>query len=144
MNKKVGLWIDHKKAVIVFLDGAKETIKEIASNIEKHTESNMTPEDQKERKVRNHLQKYYQEVIACIHEAESIFIFGPSEAKHEIKKQIKNQEMKKHVDEIETSDKMTNPQIAAKIRAHFATKAPAPEKKEPSAKKETAPEKKKK
>ena len=35
MKRKVGLWIDHRKAVIVFLDGQEEEIKLVKSNVEK-------------------------------------------------------------------------------------------------------------
>lgn len=34
MAKKAGLWIDHKKAVLVFLEGEAEEIKIIESNID--------------------------------------------------------------------------------------------------------------
>jgi hypothetical protein len=36
MKKQVGLWIDHRRAVIVFVTEAGEEIKKITSNMEKH------------------------------------------------------------------------------------------------------------
>ena len=36
MSKKVGLWIDHKKAVIVFVAGKDTEVKLVSSNIENH------------------------------------------------------------------------------------------------------------
>ena len=36
LKKKVGLWIDHRKAVIVSLTEDHEEIKSIASDMEKH------------------------------------------------------------------------------------------------------------
>lgn len=38
MKRKAGLWIDHRKAVIVFLSGREEEIKVIKSNVEKQIE----------------------------------------------------------------------------------------------------------
>jgi hypothetical protein len=35
MKRKVGLWIDHRKAVIVFVAGQEEEIKVIKSDVEK-------------------------------------------------------------------------------------------------------------
>jgi hypothetical protein len=35
MKRKVGLWIDHRKAVIVFLAGEEEEMKLVKSNVEK-------------------------------------------------------------------------------------------------------------
>ena len=37
MKKIAGLWIDHRKAVIVIVSDAGEEIKEITSDMEKHT-----------------------------------------------------------------------------------------------------------
>ena len=36
MKKEVGLWIDHRKAVIVIIENEVVTTREIQSNIEKH------------------------------------------------------------------------------------------------------------
>ena len=35
-----------------------------------------------------HLANYYDELIACIGDAETILIFGPGEAKRELKKRM--------------------------------------------------------
>jgi len=35
MKRKAGLWIDHRKAVIVFLAGEEEEMKLVRSNVEK-------------------------------------------------------------------------------------------------------------
>ncbi|MHB1119781.1 MAG: hypothetical protein ACYC11_06935 [Bellilinea sp.] len=36
MKREVGLWIDHRKAVIVTIENEVEVIREIRSNLEKH------------------------------------------------------------------------------------------------------------
>jgi len=36
MNKQAGLWIDHRKAVIVLITDESEEIQEITSGMEKH------------------------------------------------------------------------------------------------------------
>ena len=35
MKRKVGLWIDHRNAIIVFLAGEEEEIQLVRSNVEK-------------------------------------------------------------------------------------------------------------
>jgi len=40
-----------------------------------------TAEDQRDRQYANHLNLYYDEVVTYIHDAETIQIFGPGEAK---------------------------------------------------------------
>jgi hypothetical protein len=132
MNKKVGLWIDHRQAVIVFLDGEKEEIKIIKSNIEKHVRSTggsrtKTPwgpqdviaEDNRDRQFQVHLGRFYDEVISSIRDAGSILIFGPGEAKGEFKKHMEGKELSGRVVGVETVDKMTDRQIAAKVRQHY-------------------------
>jgi hypothetical protein len=57
--------------------------------------------------------------IACIRDAESILIFGPGEAKVELKERLEGSNLGGRVVGIETAEKMTDRQIAAKVRQHF-------------------------
>ncbi len=82
----------------------------------------MTSEDQRDRKFGNDLNKFYDEIIANIRDADSIEIFGPGEAKGELEKRIEQEGLKAHILAIETMDKMTDRQISAKVREHFSTK----------------------
>ena len=66
-----------------------------------------------------HLNKYYDQVISYIRDAESILILGPGEAKVELKKRLEREALSGRVVGIETVDKMTDRQIAAKVRQHF-------------------------
>jgi stalled ribosome rescue protein Dom34 len=128
MKKHAGLWIDHRKAVIVIVTDEGETLSEIASNMEKHvrftgdTASGVgSTEDGRDRKFGNHLNSYYERVVAVLHGADSIQIFGPGEAKGELSKRLEHEGLKGHVLVVETVDKMTDRQIAAKVREHFQT-----------------------
>ncbi len=58
-------------------------------------------------------------VIACIRDAESILIFGPGETKGELQRRLKRNNLGGRIVGIETVDKMTDRQIAAKICQHF-------------------------
>jgi stalled ribosome rescue protein Dom34 len=128
MKKKVGLWIDHRKAVIVSITNDLEEINSITSEMEKHVRfsgeaQSDTGEDIRDRKFANQLNKYYDEVISSIRDAESILIVGPGEAKVELKKRIENETQIGKVVGLETADKMTEPQIVAKVRKHFLSGA---------------------
>jgi hypothetical protein len=81
------------------------------------------PDDSRERKFTGHLNIYYDAVIACIRDAESILIFGPGEAKGELQKRIKKNKLGGRIVGIETVDKMTNRQIAWKVRQYFHEKS---------------------
>ena len=126
MKKQAGLWIDHRKAVIVIITNEGEEIKEITSNMEKHVRfsggdasEDGSTEDVRDRQFGNHLNNFYDEVIAAVRDADSIQIFGPGEAKGELGKRIKHAGLKAHILAIETVDKMTERQISAKVRERF-------------------------
>ena len=128
MKKQIGLWIDHRKAVIVIVTEAGEELKKITSNMEKHVRftggtasENGSTEDVRDRQFGNHLNSYYDEVITVLRGADSIQIFGPGEAKGELEKRLEREGLKAHILAIETVDKMTDRQISAKVREHLAT-----------------------
>jgi len=136
MRTKVGLWIDHRKALIVAITDKGEEIRLIISKVEKQSgrfngvrsttpyESQPVPaDDSRQRKFTGHLNIYYNAVIASIHNAESILIFGPGEAKGELKKHLKRARLDGRIVRIETIDKMTDHQIAAKVRQYFQEKS---------------------
>jgi hypothetical protein len=126
VNKQTGIWIDHRKAVIVIISDAGEEIKEINSNMEKHirfsdgnSSEDGSTEDVRDRKFGNHLNSFFDGVIAWIRDAETVLIFGPGEAKGELEKRLKEKGFKGQMVALETTDKMTDPQISAKVREYF-------------------------
>jgi hypothetical protein len=132
MKKQIGLWIDHREATIVILTDGVEEIKHIVSNNGKHIKysgsshsktpeglKEVTSEDQRDRQFGNHLNKFYDEVIDLIRTADSIQIFGPGEAKGELEKRIEREGLKSQILAIETTDKLTDHQISAKVREQF-------------------------
>lgn len=132
MKKEVGVWIDHKKAVIVTGDG--ETIEKLESKMETYVHTNggihgktpsgalvFTAEDQRDRHFVEHLNKYYTTVIAQIRDAGAILIFGPGEAKFELEKKLRHAELHKNIIGVESTDKLTDRQIVAKVKNFFAS-----------------------
>ena len=123
MNKQAGLWIDHRKAVIVLITDEGEEVKKIASGMEKHVRfagrEGGAGEDVADRQFGNHLNSYYDQVIAVVRDADSIQIFGPGEAKGELEKRIEQEGLKANILAVETVDKMTDRQIMAKVRERF-------------------------
>jgi hypothetical protein len=127
MTKDVGLWIDHKQAVIVITLDQQEEIKRIASNVDKHvrysgggSESHAGgTEDGHDNHLNEELKRYYDEVITSLHDATSILIIGPGEAKVELRTRLQDMNLGDRIIAIETADRMTDHQIAAEIRHHF-------------------------
>jgi hypothetical protein len=133
MRTSVGLWIDHAKAIVVAVTDKGEEIGLIISKVEKHPsrsgdsplkgryESQQVPQsDSRQKTYTGHLNIYYDAVIASIRDAESIMIFGPGEAKGELKERLERSNLGGRIVSIETVDKMTDRQIAAKVRQYFS------------------------
>jgi hypothetical protein len=132
MKTKVGLWIDHKKAIVVAVTDKGEELGLVISNVEKQLRRSgdsplkgpyeplqVPAGDSRQRKLTGHLNLYYDAVIAGIRGAESILIFGPGEAKGELKRRLEKDNLGGRIVGIETVDKMTDRQIMAKVRKHF-------------------------
>lgn len=133
MKKTAGLWIDHRDAVIVVITPNGEEMTEISSNVERHPghdptipaptghheERKVKATDSQQREFTAHLDRYYDEVVAAVRDAEAILVFGPGEAKGEFKKRLDHAKLGGRVVAVETTDKMSDHQIAAKVREYF-------------------------
>jgi hypothetical protein len=139
---KAGVWIDHRKAVIVVVTPAGERTTLIVSKVEKHLQRSgdsplkgryaadqVPADDSRQKAYTGELNIYYDTVIAAVRNAESLVIFGPGEAKGELRKRLVRNKLGARVSAVETADKMTDRQIAARVRGYFsepwAAKPPA-------------------
>jgi hypothetical protein len=131
--KNIGLWIDHKMATLVIQSEQGEDIQKIESGVGRHisyrgesrpkspySAQHQQGDDQLDNKFTEHLNKFYDKVIAHLYQAKAVLIFGPGEAKGEIEKRIIHEKVKVKIIGVETADKMTDRQIATKVRKYFA------------------------
>jgi hypothetical protein len=133
MKHKVGIWIDHKKAVIVFASGDRVTTKTLESEVGPHARYSdhsgyPTPDGPRdgggektyEERHDQLLDRYYDEVVRLLARPEALLIFGPGEAKLQLKDRIgRSRGLCERIVGIETTDTLTNPQIVAKVKEHF-------------------------
>ena len=123
MKSQVGLWIDHREAVIVTLIDDMEEIERITSDVENSVSDADAPhasyQARHDKRVKAHLSQYYGELITTIHEAGSILIFGPGEAKYEFERKLQRRGLSNHIVAIETADSMTEAQVVARVRQYF-------------------------
>ena len=133
MTHKVGIWIDHKKAVIVSASGDSVTAKTLESEVGPHGRYSgragySTPdgphdgggEKKYEGRYSEHLEQYYDEVISQLGQPEALLIFGPGEAKLQLKERLsRSKALSEHIVGVETTDKLTDPQIVAKVKEHY-------------------------
>lgn len=131
MSKQIGLWIDHKRAVILTISKDGETMQTLESGIDRTSYRGATRprtpysaqyqkgDDQLDKQFEGYLNKYYEKIISLLRGADSLLIFGPGEAKSELKKRLAREKSSAPVSAIESADKMTDRQIAAKVRNYF-------------------------
>lgn len=133
MSHNAGLWIDHKKAVIVSATGDRVTETTVESDVGPHTRYSgragyPTPDGPQEGKGEKsyearygqHLDRYYDEVISQLGQPEALLLFGPGEAKLQLKERLgRSKALSGCLVVVETTDKMTDPQIVAKVKEHY-------------------------
>ena len=132
MMKNIGLWIDHKKAIIVIQSEQGQDIQKIESGVGRHVSYRgashpkspysaqyQQGDDQLDNRFTEQLNKFYDKVIAQIRAAEAVLIIGPGEAKLEFEKRLTHEKVKVPIVGIEPADKLTDRQIAAKVRNYF-------------------------
>lgn len=133
MKTKAGLWIDHSKAIVVAVTdkGEQTGLLVIKAEQQRHHsdaaprkgryEAQKVPADNSRQRIFTaHLNRYYDAVIACLGAAEAIMICGPGEAKGELKKRLMKKIYGSRIVAVETAGKMSNYQVAAKVRHYFA------------------------
>jgi stalled ribosome rescue protein Dom34 len=128
---EAGLWVDHREAMIVVLSKTGQETKCIQSNLQRQLRRTGEPstgrfeyqevpaDDSRQRAYSGYLARYYDEIVAYLRDAGAVLIFGPGEAKGELKKRFEKECPGAHIVTMETTDKMTEPQIVAHVRHHF-------------------------
>ncbi|MFI5350588.1 MAG: hypothetical protein ACHQ2Z_13660 [Elusimicrobiota bacterium] len=137
MDTGIGVWIDRRQAVIVAADaqaGGEEArgITRITTDLQKQLRlssgrraktsygtQTAPSDDMRETSSNENLQVFFDDVVAALRGARSIYIFGPGEAKEEFKKRLDRDGLGRRIDGVETAGRMSDRQIAAKVRKHY-------------------------
>jgi hypothetical protein len=143
MKSLMGVWIDHKKAVIVAAGDAIATT--VQSGVRGRTRfsggsghpggyisQRGNSEKRGEERHRNALDRYLDAVMAAVKGAEHLLILGPGEAKTELASRVGRARGKAPRVSTKAADKLTQAQIVAAVSAFFEPRpgarrsAPAP------------------
>ena len=139
MKKKIGIWIDHKEAILVSIEGDQTTVEHIESHAESHfrpsggwksagtsVAQSVSKEQKADERRKHQFHNFCKTVIKKAAEAESIFIFGPGEAKLQLAKEIdKIKGQKERIAAVEAADRLTENQIVAKVKSFFGVRESA-------------------
>ena len=131
MSTHVGVWIDHKKAVIVA--AGQDTATVVKSDVPAHTrftggggypgsDSSQRggSERQSEERNRHALDHYFDRVIAAVGHVEALLILGPGEAKQQLAHRLGRSTVRPQPTiTMDTTDKLTDAQIIAKVSKYF-------------------------
>ena len=127
MEKQRGIWIDHKRAMIINPNkenNVTNIYSEVNGEKSRITKSKMNgqsinPEKKLEAKRKQALKSYYNNIIDTLEEESSLYIFGPAEAKNELKKEIEVNYKKFNNVTLSTCDNLTDNQLVAKVKVFF-------------------------
>ncbi len=141
MGTEIGVWIDSRSAVIVAaesdLAGEAGEIRKVAADLEKQLRlgggerakaslygAQIEPaDDRREMISKESLRSFFDDVVAALRGARSVFLFGPGEAKEEFKKRLERDGLGGRIVGVEPAGRMSDRQIKAKVRAHFRPRA---------------------
>jgi hypothetical protein len=124
MSHQVGIWIDHRKAVIVSASAGQVTAKTVESEVGPHPRYSGSQEGGGEKKYEErrdlHLDRYYDEVITQLGQPDALLLFGPGEAKLQLRDRLGRSKMfSASIVAVESTDKLTDPQIVARVKEHY-------------------------
>ncbi len=134
MEKYTGIWLDHRKAIVFSFVGDIEHKHVILSGVQTRLrtpgegkaytrmgQAFIAPEHQQEERIRHQLNRYYEAINSYVQDATEILIFGPGEAKIELEKAMgQHPEMKGKIREVVAANRLTERQIAARVREFTA------------------------
>jgi len=133
MEKNVGIWLDNEKAYIITLIDGNEKVEKIESNVETRVRIEgetksysrlggmlINPQKKKTKRKNNQLKDYFRSIIGKTKDAHSIYIFGPADAKTNLKKIVEQEKnLNKKLKRVDPSDKLTENQMIAKVKEVF-------------------------
>jgi len=123
MNR-IGIWIDHRQAVLVAQSSGFTTTTTLDSGVDAHPHFSGPREGGGEKRYEarhgQQLDRYYDEVIDRLDAPAAMLIFGPGEARLELQSRLaRSKALAACVVDVEAAGSMTEPQIVAKVKAHF-------------------------
>lgn len=133
MAAKIGVWLDHRQAVVVHLSTGEPLVQVVLSEIEPKAQTSETGSNEpygaqhavsghRDRRYAKHVHDYYLKVMDALGSAEQVLLLGPGEAKQELLTELKESARFKNAHcAVQATDKLTQPQIVALVKEHFGS-----------------------
>jgi len=114
MGKCVVLWTSPERAIIASMTDGQVEIRRVDSSAGGGVKG----------KGPQHSGGHYGNVIRAIHDAQAVFIFGPAQAKMDLKREIQEVEtLSNNVVGTEVADTMTEDELVARAREIWGSRA---------------------
>ncbi|NTW55479.1 MAG: hypothetical protein HGB20_00340 [Chlorobiaceae bacterium] len=133
MKKNTGIWIDHRDALVVSIEGDETTVLHIESGADSHFKpsggwkssgtsvaQSVASEHADEERRKHQYHAFYKNIIKILGDSDAIVIFGPGEAKTELAKEMEHAgTFQGKVRGVETLDRVTENQFIAHVKDFF-------------------------
>ena len=124
MNAKVGIWIDHKKAVIVSVARDHNAVTRLQSALRPHRHYHGAQDGGGEKKYEaRHAQRvshFVDAVARHVERGDEVLILGPGESKGALARRIRQiKSLKGVATTAAAADKLTEAQIVAAVRRRY-------------------------
>ncbi len=133
MKKQTGIWIDTKKAVIVFLEENNHRVKVIYSSIEGRERiagetkwftriGNQILNFEKKKKNRraNEIRNFIKMLVDELKSTKELIIMGPAGMKTELEKMLRHDStLSIVIKAVEAAESMTENQIVARVKQYY-------------------------
>lgn len=134
MKKNTAIWLDHRDALLVHIEGETISVDHLESGAESHFKpsggwkaggtsvaQSVVREKSAEESRKHQYHSFYRQIMNLLGDSDAIAVFGPGEAKKELAGEIGAVHgLREKISTVEPCDRMTENQFIAKVREHFA------------------------
>ena len=120
--RQIVVWLDHREAILLsFNDAHLLHEEELFSDVAPHTHGG----GWSQRRIETHrhaiLDHFYEEIIQNLTGADEILIYGPGQAKHELRSRIERHKgLRGKVVDLITTDKISEEQFIQEAEEYFS------------------------
>jgi hypothetical protein len=121
-NKHLGIWMDHSNAYLMELKNDTIVTNNVVSGFthQDKVEGLHKSESLMHNKEQHEQSGYYKKIADAIREYQKVILFGPTSAKSELLNLLSGDHLFENINiEIKDTDKMTETQMHAFVRAYF-------------------------
>jgi hypothetical protein len=136
----LGVWLDHREVFLIWVSedgevGTEHAKMDYSANGEKtglamsagaHVYGGLAPHADPTQKRHRQQRRFYDRIYRAARQADAVYIFGPGQAKQELNKFLSgHKDFNGRVRAVESAERMTEPQMVARVRQFFRKESTA-------------------